>query len=137
MPLTYSPRSTSSICTISACNMIAKRADVFALRTTWIGAFHASRVRGIVAFVLGADLPRHQTARAAVTPDVPREGFHEGKEANAVQGDSADARREGPVPDRRWRAEWQQHPAERRTEQLPEHEGVWLLLTRPRTTGYR
>src|SRR5215203_3545035 len=85
----------------------------------------------------GAGLPRHLTARAAVTPDVPKEGFHEGKEADPVQGDPADARREGTVPDRRWRPEWRQHPAAGRTERLPEHQGSWLLLTRTRNTGCR
>src|SRR5215211_5489760 len=81
----------------------------------------------------GAPLPTEP--RATVTPDVPREGFHEGKEANAVQGDSADARREGTVPDRRWCAEWLQRAAEGRTEQLPEHQVAGLLLTRTRNTG--
>src|SRR5919106_1980345 len=85
--------------------------------------------------VRGAGLPRHLTARAAVTPDVPREGFHEGKEAHFVQGDPADARREGPVPDRRWRTEWLQRTAAGRTEQLPEHQVAGLPLTRTRNTG--
>src|SRR5215218_2733419 len=88
--------------------------------------------------VRGAGLPRHLTARAAVTPDVPREGFHEGKEADPVQGDPADARREGSVPDRRWRPEWRQRPAAGRTEHLPEHQGPGqqLHLTRRRSTGW-
>src|SRR5215204_776361 len=83
----------------------------------------------------GAPLPTEP--RATVTLDVPREGFHEGKEADPVQGDSADARREGSVPDRRWRPERRQRPAAGRTERLPEHQGAGLLLTRTRTTGYR
>src|SRR5829696_3601820 len=77
----------------------------------------------------GAPPDRPTEPRAAVTPDVPKEGFHEGKEADPVQGDPADARREGTVPDRRWRPEWRQHPAAGRTERLPEHQGGWLFLT--------
>jgi len=57
---------------------------------------------------------------------MPREEvLHEerAEEADIVQGDPADSRREGIVPDRRWRAERLQRSAAGRTEHMSEHQG--------------
>jgi hypothetical protein len=103
-------------------------------RSTVVVGFHASRIRtiesppsrGLARTSTGARRsPRHPEGRGVL------------KETHAIEGDSADARREGTVPDRRWRLEWLPRTAARRTEQLPEHQGAGLLLTRTRNTGCR
>src|SRR6266702_6095259 len=75
-----------------------------------------------------------QANRATGYSRCPEGETHE-EEAGPVQGDAADARREGTVPGRRRKPKWLQPAAERRAKQLPEHQGVGLLLTRTRNTG--
>src|SRR5512133_1225045 len=86
--------------------MIAERANIVVLRTTWVEGFHISRIRGESPSV---GLPEHRPARDGYSgiPERGR-GVHEGKEANPVQGDPADARRAGTVLGRRRRG--QQRP---------------------------
>src|SRR5438045_5804941 len=65
-----------------------------------------------------------RTARDGCSSCPEGERFHE-EEADTVEGDPADARREGTVPDRRWRAKWRQRPA---AKELPEHQEPFLRV---------